>query len=134
MRGLPLTSPPYAVLTAVDLNRGDIAWRVPLGEGDATIRRHPLLERVMLPDRLGSPNNRGGAMVTGSGLVFIAGGDRYFYVFDAKTGKEVWRTGIPYANAANPMTYRTRSGRQFIVIATGTSADNSLVAFALGGS
>ena len=25
---------------------------------------------------------------------------------------------IPYENAANPMTYRTRSGKQFIVIAT----------------
>ena len=132
VRGLPLTSPPYAVLTAVDLNRGDIAWRVPLGEGNASLRSHPLLKGVKLPDRLGSPNNRGGAMVTGSGLVFIAGGDRYFYVFDAKTGKEVWRTEIPYANAANPMTYRTRSGKQFIVIATGTSADNALVAFALG--
>jgi hypothetical protein len=32
------------------------------------------------------------------------------------------------------MTYRTRSGRQFIVIATGSGAENSLVAFALGGS
>jgi hypothetical protein len=29
------------------------------------------------------------------------------------------------------MTYRTRSGRQFIVVATGTGADNGLVAFAL---
>jgi hypothetical protein len=29
------------------------------------------------------------------------------------------------------MTYRTRSGRQFVVIATGTGAENALVAFAL---
>jgi hypothetical protein len=29
------------------------------------------------------------------------------------------------------MTYRTRSGRQFIALATGTSADNALLAFAL---
>ena len=29
------------------------------------------------------------------------------------------------------MTYRTRSGGQFIVIATGSGADNALVAFGL---
>jgi quinoprotein glucose dehydrogenase len=130
INGLPITSPPYAVLTAVDLNRGEIAWRVPLGEGSAIIRNHPLLKGVALPERLGSPNNRGGALATKSGLVFIGGGDSYFYAFDAKTGREVWRTKIPYANTSNPMTYRTRSGRQFIVVATGTGADNTLIAFA----
>ena len=129
--GLPLNSPPYAVLTALDLNKGEIAWKVPLGEGSPSLRLHPLLKGVTLPDRLGSPNNRGGAMVTRSGLVFIGGGDGYFYAFDKRTGKEVWRTRIPYTNTADPMTYRTRSGRQFIVMATGTGADNALLAFAL---
>ena len=130
--GLPLISPPYAVLTAIDLNKGEIAWKIPLGEGNPALRSHPLLKGVALPDRLGSPNNRGGAMVTKSGLVFIGGGDGYFYAFDTKTGREMWRTKIPYANTATPMTYHTRSGRQFIVMATGTGADNALVAFALG--
>jgi quinoprotein glucose dehydrogenase len=130
--GLPLTAPPYAVLTAIDLNKGDIAWRVPLGEGSRSMREHPLLKGVALPERLGSPNNRGGAMVTKGGLVFIGGGDGYFYAFDSKTGKEVWRTRIGFINTANPMTYRTRSGRQFIVLAAGTGADNALLAFALG--
>jgi quinoprotein glucose dehydrogenase len=129
--GLPLISPPYAVLTAIDLNKGEIAWRVPLGEGNPAIRNHPLLKGVTLPDRLGSPNNRGGAMVTKSGLVFIGGGDGYFYAFDTKTGRELWRTKTPYANTANPMTYRTRSGRQFVAVATGNGADNALLAFAL---
>jgi quinoprotein glucose dehydrogenase len=130
--GLPVTSPPYAVLAAIDLNKGEIAWKVPLGEGNAAIRNHPMLKGVALPDRLGSPNNRGSAMVTGGGLVFIGGGDRYLYAFDKKTGKEVWRGSIPYENTANPMTYRTRSGRQFIIVATGTGAENALLAFALG--
>src|SRR5712692_9551638 len=129
--GLPLVSPPYAVLTAIDLNKGEIAWKVPLGEGSAALRNHPMLKGVTLPDRLGSPNSRGGAMVTASGLVFIGGGDGYLYAFDKKTGKEVWRGKVPYENAADPMTYRTRSGRQFIVVATGAGANNALVAFAL---
>lgn len=130
--GLPLNSPPYAVLTAIDLNKGELAWKVPLGEGNSLIRNHPLLKGVTLPDRLGSPNSRGGAMVTKSGLVFIGGGDGYLYVFDPKSGKELWRGKVPYENAAVPMTYRTRSGRQFVVVATGTGANNALVAFALG--
>src|SRR5712675_2070929 len=52
IEGIPLTAPPYAVLTAVDLNRGEIAWKVPLGEGDPGVRNHPLLKGVRLPDRL----------------------------------------------------------------------------------
>jgi quinoprotein glucose dehydrogenase len=131
--GLPLVSPPYAVLTAIDLNRGETAWKVPLGEGSPALRNHPLLKGVTLPDRLGSPNSRGGAMVTRSGLVFIGGGDGYLYAFDKKSGAELWRGKLPYDNAAVPMTYRTRSGRQFLVVATGTGANNALVAFTLGG-
>jgi quinoprotein glucose dehydrogenase len=131
VEGIPLTSPPYAVLTAIDLNKGEIAWKVPLGEGSAEIRNHPLLKGVTLPDRLGSPNSRGGALVTGSGLVFIGGGDRFLYVFDTRTGKEIWRIEIPYANTGNPMTFRTRSGRQFIVVATGMGTDHALVALTL---
>ena len=131
--GLPLNSPPYAVLTALDLNKGEIAWKVPLGEGSPAVRNHPLLKGVALPDRLGSPISKGGAMVTGSGLVFIGGGDGYLYAFDTMTGKEIWRGRVPYVNNANPMTYRTRAGRQFVVMATGTGADNALVAFTLDG-
>jgi len=96
------------------------------------LRNHPMLKGVALPDRLGSPNSRGGAMVTRSGLVFIGGGDGYLYAFDKKNGKEIWRGKVPYENAAIPMTYRTRAGRQFVVVATGTGAGNALVAFALG--
>jgi quinoprotein glucose dehydrogenase len=129
--GLPPVSPPWAVLTAIDLNKGEIAWKAPLGEGNPAIRSHPLLKGLTLPDRLGSPNNRGGAMVTKGGLVFIGGGDGYLYAFEKKSGKEIWRGKIPYENTAVPMTYRTRSGKQFVVVATGTGADNALIAFGL---
>jgi quinoprotein glucose dehydrogenase len=129
---IPVTKPPYATLTAIDLNSGTIGWQVPLGEGSATIRNHPLLKGVQLPARLGSTTGKGGPLVTAGGLVFISGGDSYLYAFDKKSGKEVWRGAIPYATTGNPMTYRTRSGKQFIVIATGVSDENALVAFALG--
>ena len=128
---IPLIKPPYAHLTAIDLNRGEIAWRVPVGEGSQAIRNHALLSGVRLPDRLGSPAN-GGATLTGGGLIFIGGGDGYLYAFDKRDGKEPWRGKLPYINAENTMTYRTRSGRQFVLASTGAGTDASLVAFALG--
>jgi quinoprotein glucose dehydrogenase len=131
--GMPLLKPPYNVLTAYDMNKGDIAWQATVGEGSQTLRNHPLLKGVTLPDRLGGPVDRGGAMVMRSGIVFIGGGDKYFYAFDRKTGKELWRAPVPYEETAVPMTYRTRSGKQFVVMATGEGADNALVAFALDG-
>ncbi len=127
---IPLIKPPYAYLTAIDLNRGEIAWRVPFGEGSRIVRNHPLLRGVDLPERLGTPGANG-LMVTAGGLVFIGGGDPYFYAFDKATGEEIWRGATPYRTSGNPMTYRTPSGQQFIAIATGAGPDAALVAFAL---
>ena len=126
---IPLTSPPYAHLVAIDLNEGEIAWRVPFGEGNAEIREHPLLRDVELPERLGTLGNAG-PMVTRGGLVFLGGGDPYLYAFDKATGAEIWRGATPFPTSANPMTYRTESGREFVVIATGAGPDAALVAFA----
>lgn len=130
---IPLIKPPYAHLTALDLNAGERLWQVPLGEGSAAIRNHPLLKDVKLPERLGSPANSG-ATLTGSGLLFIGGGDDYLYAFDKMNGREVWRGRLPSVNAENTMTYRTRSGRQFVLASTGAGADGVLVAFALDGN
>ncbi len=126
---IPLIKPPWAHLVAIDLNAGEIAWKVPFGEGDPEMREHPLLRGVELPARLGTRGNAG-PMVTKGGLVFLGGGAPYLYAFDKATGAEVWRGATPYKTFGNPMTYRARSGRQFVVIATGRGADAALVAFA----
>ncbi len=126
---IPLTKPPYAHLVAIDLNEGEIAWRVPFGEGSAEIRDQPLLQGVDLPERLGRSGNSG-PMVTAGGLVFLGGGEPYLYAFDKASGEEIWRGATPFPTNGNPMTYRTASGRQIVVIATGGGSDAALVAFA----
>jgi quinoprotein glucose dehydrogenase len=126
---LPLLKPPYGELVAVNLNTGDIAWREPFGDTPA-VRRHPALAGVSLPARLGV-TGVGGVIVTASGLVLGAGGDSALYAFDASNGREIARFDLGRPASSTPMTYRAKSGRQFVVIASGTGADAALVAFAL---
>ncbi len=127
---IPLTKPPYAELVAIDLNRGEIAWRVPFGEGSEALRTHPLLKGLTLPARLGTPGNAG-PLVTKGGLVFVGSGEPYLYAFDKTTGREVSRVPTGFRVSANPMTYKTQSGRQFVVVATGGGSDAALMGFAL---
>ncbi len=126
---IPLIKPPWAHLVAIDLNVGEIVWKVPFGEGSPELRAHLLLNGIELPARLGVRGNSG-PIVTAGGLVFVGGGAPYLYAFDKATGAELWRGAAPFKTFGNPMTYRARSGRQFVVIATGRGANAALVAFA----
>ena len=126
---IPLIKPPYAHLVAIALNKGEIVWKVPFGEGSPALRQHPLLQGVELPERLGTRGNSG-PMVTKGGLVFLGGGALSLYAFDKTTGDEIWRGATPFKTNSNTMTYRTNSGWQFVVIATGTGSQAALVAFA----
>jgi glucose dehydrogenase len=126
---LPINKPPYGTLTAIDLDSGEQRWQVPLGDTPA-IRAHPLLRGVPLPPRLGVAGAPGG-IVTRGGLVFITGGGSTLHAIDKTDGKTLWEGDLGARGYANPMTYRTRDGRQFVVIATGAGAGARLVAFAL---
>jgi quinoprotein glucose dehydrogenase len=127
---LPITKPPYAMLVAIDMDKGAIRWRMPLGEGSNAIRSHPLLKGVALPARLGNSNTQSGPLVTRD-LVFIVAGDGYFYAFDKTSGAELWRGLLPNPTGASAMTYRGADGRQFVIVATGSGTAAALVAFAL---
>ncbi len=127
--GVPILKPPYAHLVALDLNRGDLAWKVPFGDAPE-LRNVAALKGVPLPDRLGSVGPPG-VIVTKSGVVFGGGNDMALNAFDAKDGREIWRYVLPRQATATPMTYQAADGRQMIVIATGRGEDTALVAFAL---
>jgi len=129
MGSLPLVKPPYGELVAFDLGRGEIAWRVPFGD-NPQVRSHPLLAGLTLPERLGAAGAPG-VIVTKSGLVIGGGGDNALNVFDKVSGKEIARFPLTRRSSGTPMTYRAKSGRQFIVMATGGGANAALVAWAL---
>jgi membrane-bound PQQ-dependent dehydrogenase (glucose/quinate/shikimate family) len=125
----PCQKPPWGHLTAIDLNTGEFRWRSVLGVVDE------LIEKGIPPT---GTSNLGGGIVTAGGLVFIgATNDSRFRAFDKDTGKELWVTRLPASAHATPMTFRSKSGKQFVVIAAGggnkynKAYDDTLVAFAL---
>jgi quinoprotein glucose dehydrogenase len=125
--GYPAVKPPWGTLNAIDLNSGEILWRVPLGEfPELTARGIPIT----------GTENYGGPIVTAGGLVFIgASKDARFHAFDARTGRVLWETPLPAAGFATPGTYEV-GGRQYVVIAAGggkigTPSGDAYVAFAL---
>ncbi|HET6630377.1 MAG TPA: pyrroloquinoline quinone-dependent dehydrogenase [Woeseiaceae bacterium] len=128
--GMPCTKPPWGKLVALDLGTGEIAWQRPVG----TIQD---LAPALVPNlELGVPLI-GGAIVTGSGLVFMgATFDDYLRAFDLATGDELWQGRLPAGGQATPMTYAI-DGRQYVVIAAGghggagTTRGDYIIAFAL---
>ena len=126
--GYPGVKPPWGLLISYDLSTGKILWRVPLGE-------YPELTAKGIP--ITGQQNLGGASVTAGGLVFVAGTpDRMLRAFDADTGEELWKAGLPWAGYAAPAIYEV-AGREYVVIAAngggkvGGPAGDAYVAFAL---
>jgi quinoprotein glucose dehydrogenase len=125
----PAIAPPWGTLNAIDLNTGEYLWKVPLGE-------YPDLAAKGMKNT--GSENYGGPIVTAGGIVFIGASlyDYKFHAFDARSGKLLWETKLPYAGRATPATYMV-NGKQFVVVATGggryqiAPAKGVYVAFAL---
>jgi glucose dehydrogenase len=129
VNGLPITKPPYGALTAINLNTGDHVWQVPVGD-TPSVRNHPMLKGIALPEKLGAAGAPG-SIVTRGGLVFSTGGDSKLFAFDKSNGKLLWEADLGDRSNATPITYQTRSGKQFVVIASGGGVTSTLTAFSL---
>jgi quinoprotein glucose dehydrogenase len=117
--GWPCQAPPWGELFAINVNTGDVAWRVPFGRVES-------LEKIGV--RNTGSYNIGGSVVTAGGLVFIgATDDQRFHAYESKTGKLLWETKLPANGYANPITYRGKDGKQYVVIA----AQETMIAFRL---
>ena len=124
----PPTTPPWGTLNAIDLNKGEIKWRIPFGE-------YPELTAKGVRDT--GSDNYGGPVVTASGLLFIGATsfDKKFHAYDKLTGKLLWETTLPAAGNATPSIYEI-DGVEYIVIVcgggkNGAASGGSIVAFSL---
>lgn len=112
---LPCTPTPWGELVAVDISKGEILWRAPLG----TI---PGLKT----DVATGARNLGGNIQTAGGLVFIgATNDRTFRAYDARTGEEKWSVELDASAHTTPITFMGKDGKQYVVV---TGAGGTAVA------
>ena len=125
VRGLPLIKPPYGRITAIDLNKGDIAWQVAHGETPDNVRNHPDLKGLTIP-RTGQTGVIG-TLVT---KTLVIAGERQFTTtadhprgamlraYNKANGQEVGAVFMPAPQTGSPMTYM-QNGKQYVVVAVG---------------
>jgi len=125
----PCQQPPWGQFWAINVNTGEVAWKVPFG----------VVEEL---DAKGVHNtgtlNFGGSIATAGGLVFIAAtNDQRFRAFEAASGKVLWETKLETGSYTVPMTYESKNGKQYVVLVdTGgsfydTTSGDAVIAFAL---
>jgi glucose dehydrogenase len=126
---IPCSAPPFGELVAVNVNTGDIAWKVPLGYT-------PSLKAKGIEGT--GALNIGGGISTASGLIFIgASNDRRFRAFSSADGKVLWETELEASAHSVPMTFLGKDGKQYVVVAGGggsyitSSPGTKITAFAL---
>jgi len=150
IEGLPLFKPPYARVTAIDLNKGDHLWTAAVGNGP---RDHPLLKGLNLPP-LGDAMD-GISILATKNVLFVTtwrrqrqdgrplvpgwapygdpdAGRKVLYAFDKRNGALLRAFDMDGFSAAAPMTYM-HNGKQFLVMAVGANEDAALMAFGLPG-
>ena len=129
---VPCTTPPWGVLTAIDMRKGTINWQRSVGSiQDLAPAIVPNLELGMA--------GLGGPIVTAGGVIFMAAVmDDYLRAFDLNDGKTLWQGRLPAGGQATPMTYFLKeTGKQYVVIAAGgharigTTPGDYVIAYAL---
>jgi quinoprotein glucose dehydrogenase len=140
VQGLPIVKPPYGVLSAINLDRGELAWSVPHGDTPDAVRNHPALKGLNIP-KTGQAGTSGVGLLVTKTLVVI--GDpqvtttpehprgAMLRAYDKKTGQQVGALWMPAPQSGSPMTYAV-DGRQYLVVAvSGGNYSGEYLAFAL---
>ncbi len=137
VEGLPINKPPYGVISAINLDRGELTWQVPHGDTPDFIRNHPMLKGMTIP-RTGQQTSVGtivtkGLVVAGEPSITTAGHPRgaLLRAYDKRTGADAGAVLMDAPQTGSLMTYMWR-GRQYIVVPiSGAGVPGQYVAYAL---
>jgi quinoprotein glucose dehydrogenase len=131
--------PPYGVVAAVNLDKGELMWQVPHGDTPDAVRNHPALQGVNIP----KTGQTGSVGIVVTKTLVIAGDPQVttppgrprgamLRAYDKQTGEEVGAVWLPAGQSGSPMTYKGPDGRQYIVVAvSGGNYSGEYISFAL---
>lgn len=112
--GVSPIAPPWASLTAYDLNQGTIKWRVPVGEVPELAAKGIKNTGVHYP--------KYGPVVTAGGLIFTGTRDRKVRALDEDTGKVIWEREVGTGMEGIPAVYE-EGGREYIVFCAAAQSE-----------
>jgi quinoprotein glucose dehydrogenase len=136
-RGLPLLKPPFGSIVAIDMNKGEHRWRIPVGRSEAmdAIRKLGIHEQLGLPFR-------SWALVTKTVMIVVQMGyydprhpvpgfnvpimelhnfDPHLWVYDKANGKMLAEIALPANATGAPITYLAGS-KQYIAFPVGAAS------------
>ena len=139
VQGLPLLKPPYATITALNLNEGTKVWQIAHGETPDNIKNHPALKGLTIPrtgrqGRIGVLATKSLVIAGEGGFATQANGQRgaMLRAYDKATGNEVGAVYMPAPQTGSPMTYSV-GGKQYITVSiAGPGAPGELIVYRLG--
>jgi quinoprotein glucose dehydrogenase len=130
VQGLPIVKPPYGILAAISLDRGELLWQAPHGDTPDNVRNHPALKGLNIP-KTGQAGTSGVGLLITKTLVIMGdpqitsppGHPRgaMLRAYDKATGQEVGALWMPAQQSGSPMTYML-DGKQYIVVAVSGGA------------
>ena len=128
LEGLPIVKPPYGVMAAIDVNKGDLLWQVPHGDTPDNDQESRAAEGHEHPEDRSERQRRRAHHQDARDRRRSAVHDRsqrgrgaMLRAYDKKTGAEVGAVYVPAPISGHPMTYSV-NGRQHIVV--GVSGGN----------
>jgi len=138
VQGLPLIKPPYGRITALDMNKGTLAWQIAHGDTPDNIKNHPALKGLTIPrtgrqGRIGVLVTKTLAIAGEGGFATTSTGQRgaMLRAYDKMTGQDVGAVYMPAPQTGSPMTY-LHNGKQYLVLAiAGAGFSGELLAFKL---
>jgi quinoprotein glucose dehydrogenase len=140
VQGLPIVKPPYGVLSAINLDKGEILWQAPHGDTPDNVRNHAALKGLNIP-KTGQAGTSGVGLLVTKTLVIMGdpqittppGRPRgaMLRAYNKTTGQEVGALWMPAQQSGSPMTYML-DGKQYIVVAvSGGAYSGEYLAFSL---
>ena len=130
--------PPYGVLSAINLDKGELTWQVPHGDTPDAVRNHPALKGLNIP-KTGQGGSVG--LIVTKSLVVL--GDpqmtttpqhprgAMLRAYDKTTGKEVGSILMPAPQSGSPMTYMVNRKQYIVVAVSGGNYSGEYIAYRL---